>query len=129
MNAAIRIFLVLLLFCSQGRSVCFDKAGGSYYCQAEFFSHADHHGNPCHCPCNDGDCQEHEVKLDPVLADSVKVPSPPCIILPFEFANLFDTTDLILSESQTNWQLPALDHPDPTFRLRKDLMTGVVLRI
>ncbi|GAA5483934.1 hypothetical protein [Haloferula sargassicola] len=129
MKAAIHILLVLLLFCSQGRSVCFDQSGGSYFCEPAIFAHGDDHGTPCHCPCNDDDCEEHELRLDPVLADSVKVPSQPCIILPFEFATLFDAEDSILSESQATKRLPTLDDPDPAFRLRKDLMTGVVLRL
>ncbi|MGB6220055.1 hypothetical protein [Haloferula sp.] len=129
MNVAIRILLLLLLLCSQGRSVCFDLSGGSYFCEPEIFAQGEDRESPCHCPCNDDDCEEHEVRLDPVLADSVKIPSQPCIILPFEFATLFDTDDSILSESQANRRLSALDAPDPAVPLRKALMSGVVLRL
>jgi hypothetical protein len=109
--------------------MCVDDSGKSYFCEPQLLAHGDDHGKSCPCPCNDDDCEEHEIRLDPMLTDSVKVPSESCVILPPSFAVLFDPNVSIFLANQPDKRLPAVDDPNPAFRLRKDLMAGVVLRL
>lgn len=120
---------MILLFCSQGRSMCFDHAGNSYISDPSIFSLIDGEKSPCHCPCDEDDCEEHELKLDPMMGDSVSVPPIPYVFLPLErpLFNSFDRS--FLFADQTCGQLLVSDDPVHVFHLRKTLMSGVVLRL
>ena len=123
------ILLIILLLCSQGMSVCFDNSGHTYVCNPEILSLAGDDGPPCHCPCDGDGCDEHELKLDFMLGDSVKVPPTPCVPLPLDFSILPTLVDLLSGAEQSGIRL---DHPEElthASRLRKALMSCVVLRI
>ena len=120
---------MILLFCSQGRSMCFDHSGNSYICEPEVFPLGYDHKSPCPCPCNDDDCKEHELKLDPMIGDTVSVPSMPCVFLPAERPAFESFDRSFLFADLTSGQLLASDDPVHVFHLRKTLMSGVVLRV
>ena len=124
-----RILLMILLLCSQGMSVCFDKSGHSYVCDPVIQSLAGDDGSPCHCPYDGDGCEEHELKLDAMPGDSVEVPPIPCVPLPPDFSILPDLEELFAASGQSGVRF---DHPEElthASRLRKALMSCVVLRI
>ncbi|MGJ8632292.1 MAG: hypothetical protein ACSHX7_00060 [Luteolibacter sp.] len=124
-----RILLMILLLCSQGMSVCFDKSGHSYVSDPVLQSLAGDEGSPCHCPCDDDECEEHELKLDAMPGDSVEVPPVPCVSLPPDFSVLPNLEELLAASGQSEVRF---DHPEElthASRLRKTLMSCVVLRI
>lgn len=124
-----RILLILLFLCSQGRSVCFDQAGNSYFCAPTLFSSDDRHGDPCQCPCEDDDCEEHELRTDTVLVDSIKVPSEPFAILPFEYTVHFDLGIVTFFRGWTSGKPAVVDDHEPGHHLREALLSTVVLRL
>ncbi len=124
-----RILLILLLLCSPGRSACFDQTGDSYFCAPTVFSSEDHPFDPCQCPCEGEECEEHELRLNPVLGESIKVPSPPCSILPFVYLDRFDLGSICLLGYLPSEKSAVVDDPDPGLHLRRTLLAGVVLRL
>ena len=124
-----RILLILLLLCSQGRSACFDQAGDTYFCAPTVFSSEDHPTDPCQCPCEGEECEEQELRLDPVLGESIKIPSEPCSILPSVSLDCFDFGSGCLSGFLTSEKSAIVDDPDPALHLRRTLLAGVVLRL
>lgn len=115
--------------------MCIDSAGESHLCNQGLFYQADGVNSDCDtcgacsCPCDDGDCNEHEIRLDPVWVESTKVPSQTCYVLPYEFANFSCSEITDLSMSHLIWQSLAENSTDPVFHLRKVLMIGVIMRL
>lgn len=124
-----RILLVLLLFCSQGLSVCFDHSGNSSYCPPTIFGSDNGSEDPCQCPCEERECEEHEVKLDPLPAESIQVPSEPYAIVPFVYLAQFDLSISPASPTSVDGLQKFGRDPDPGLPLRSALLAGVVLRL
>lgn len=124
-----RILLMILLLCSQGMSVCFDKSGHSYVSDPVLQSLVGEDGSPCHCPCDDDGCEEHELKLDAMPGDSVEVPPVPCVPLPPDFSILPDLEELFAASGHSAIRFDHTDEHTHAYRLRKALMSCVVLRI
>lgn len=120
---------MILLFCSQGRSMCFDHSGNTYISDPSAFALAVGDESPCHCPCDEDDCQEHELKLDPMMGDSISAPPIPCVYLPLESLLFVGVDRSFLFAEQTTGRIMANDDPVHVFHLRKTLMSGVVLRV
>lgn len=124
-----RIFLVLLLLCSKGQSVCFDHSGSSNFCPPAIFASDDCSEDPCQCPCEDGECEEHEIRLEPVLAESVKVPTEPCTIVSFAYLAQLERGIAHTAWADVDRRSFFGPEPDPGLLLRSALLAGVVLRL
>lgn len=128
MKIVSRLLLFLLLLCSQGVSVCADDTGATYGCIPKIELSSDCLEDDCKCPCDEGDCEEHEFKLVPLLVDSVKIPSQHWLPVPTEFADFIDIQLSNLSNDELEIPRARYGPPIGCPQLHS-LMTGVVQRL
>lgn len=124
-----RILLILLLFCSHGQGVCFDRAGNSYVCVPELFSSEDRKGDPCQCPCEDGECEEHSLKVAQAPVERTSIPTAPCSDLSFDESASFELSIRGFSEDSSDMKLGPVDGSETSLRLRRVMLAGVCMRI
>lgn len=68
--------MTLVLLCGTGFSVCTDSSGRSWIC-GPILSAMAGSSQDCQCPCEDDDCEEHEVTADYLSTDSLRAPERP----------------------------------------------------